>query len=133
MVASGSILLFDGVCNLCNGLVRFIIRRDRIARIKFAPLQSQAGQSIIQRFDISGKEINTVVYITGGKHFLKSSAILHLLKDLGNGWRLFYVFIIVPEFLRNFLYNLIARHRYTIFGKKDICMVPKPDIKGRFL
>lgn len=133
MLTSGNILLFDGVCNLCNGLVRFIIRRDPDAIIKFASLQSPAGQSLLERFDLSAKEIDSVVYITGDKRYLKSSAILHLLKELGGGWRLFYGFIIIPGFIRDFFYNLIAVNRYRIFGKTDTCMVPAPDIMSRFL
>lgn len=133
MLTSGNILLFDGVCNLCNGLVRFIIRRDPDAIIKFASLQSPAGQSLLERFDLSAKEIDSVVYITGDKRYLKSSAVLHLLNDLSGGWRLFYSFIIIPGFIRDFFYNLISINRYRIFGKTDTCMVPAPDIMSRFL
>ena len=133
MTTSGPILLFDGVCNLCNGLVKFIIRRDRGAKIRFAPLQSPAGQSLLKISGLAANEIDSVVYMSGDKRFLKSSAVLHLLKELGGGWRLFYVFIIIPKFIRDFFYNIIARMRYKVFGKTESCMVPTPDIKERFL
>lgn len=133
MNTSGNILLFDGVCNLCNGLVRFIIKRDPNAKIKFAPLQATEGQSLLKKFDLTTDNIDSVVYIAGDKHFLRSSAVLHLLKELGGGWKLFYVCIAVPHFIRDFFYNLIAKSRYKIFGKTEICMVPASDIAARFL
>ena len=132
MITSGTILLFDGVCNLCNGLVRFIIRRDPGAKIKFTPLQSPVGRSLLKKFDLSADDIDSVVYVAGEKYYLKSSAVLHVLKELGGGWRLFYGFIIIPKFIRDFFYNLIARSRYRIFGKTKTCMVPMPDIEERF-
>lgn len=133
MVISGPILLFDGVCNLCNSLVRFIIKRDPDAKIRFAPLQSHAGQSLLKISGLAASEIDSVVYITGDKHFIKSSAVLHLLKESGGRWRLFYGFIIIPEFIRDFFYTMIAKSRYKVFGKSETCMVPTPDIKERFL
>jgi len=133
MNTTGPILLFDGICNLCNGLVRFIIKRDHNARMLFTPLQSQAGQSLMKKFKPDTDEIDTVIYISGEKYFLKSAAILHILKDLGRAWRLFYGLIIIPKFIRDFLYDLIARSRYRIFGKTDTCMIPPDNIKERFL
>jgi len=127
------ILLFDGVCNLCNGLVMFIIRKDNKARIKFASLQSVAGQSLLSESGLNRESIDTVVYLTDGKFKLRSSAVLSLLKDMGRGWQLFYVFIIIPGFLRDFFYNLIAKKRYRIFGRTDRCMVPSPDVLERFI
>ena len=133
MIQTGPILLFDGVCNLCNSLVRFIVKRDHDAKIRFAPLQSPAGQLFLKKFDADLDDIDTVVYITGNKYFIKSTAILQLLKDFGGGWQLFYGFIIIPKFIRDFFYDLIARTRYRTFGKTDKCMVPAEDIKERFL
>jgi predicted DCC family thiol-disulfide oxidoreductase YuxK len=132
MITTGPILIFDGVCILCSRLVKFVIRRDRSAKITFAQLQSPAGQSLLQRFDLRADDIDTVVYITGQKLHLKSSAILCLLKDMGGTWSLFYGFIIIPEFIRDYFYNLIARNRYRIFGKTESCMMPDPDIEKRF-
>ncbi|MBK7627345.1 MAG: thiol-disulfide oxidoreductase DCC family protein [Bacteroidales bacterium] len=127
------ILLFDGVCNLCNRLVVFVIRRDKNARIRFASLQSEAGKSLLSAAGLNPETVDTVVYLTGGKTFLRSSAILNLLNDLGGGLRLFYSLIIIPSFIRDFIYNLVARSRYRIFGKRESCMVPPKDIENRFI
>lgn len=128
-----SIVLFDGVCNLCNGLVRFIIKRDRKGWIRFSPLQSSFGKASLEKMKMDPEEINTVVYISGDRHFLKSSAILQILKDMGGAWKLLYGLIIIPRFIRDFIYDLVARNRYRVFGRKESCMVPTPDIKERFI
>jgi len=133
MIQNHPILLFDGICNLCDGLVKFIIKRDRRSKIRFAPLQSAAGQSLLLKSGLPANELNSVVFIKGEKYFLRSSAILQLLKELGGGWKLFYIFIIIPPFLRDFLYNITARTRYRIFGKKESCMVPSEELSGRFI
>lgn len=127
------ILLFDGVCNLCNGLVKFIIKRDRKAKIRFSPLQSSAGKEILARHGVSGEPAKSVVFSEGERYYLRSSAVLHLLKALGGGWKLFYAFIIIPPFIRDFMYDVIARNRYRIFGHTLSCMVPGENIKDRFL
>ncbi len=127
------ILLFDGVCNLCNGIVQFTIKRDPKAKFKFASLQSESGQSLLKQFGLPTDDFNSFVYINGEKCFLKSSAGLHVLKELGGIWKVFYIFIIFPRPFRDFVYNLIAKTRYKIFGKRDTCIVPTPDIKLRFL
>lgn len=133
MNTSGPVLLFDGVCNLCNKLVIFIIRKDRLAKIRFAALQSETGKEILKAHNLPDKDIDSVVYISGHTIFLKSSAVLHLLKDVGNGWNLFFGLIIIPRFIRDFFYDLIARTRYRIFGKKSVCMMPSPEIADRFI
>lgn len=129
---AGHILLFDGVCNLCNGLVKFIIRHDREKKIEFAPLQSRYAELVrIYNPGIEGSD--SVIYLTDGRYFMRSTAILKLLRDMGKGWKLFYGLIIIPRFIRDYIYNLIARNRYRIFGKRESCMVPTPEIKDRFL
>jgi len=133
MNSHGPILLFDGICKLCNRLVIFVIRRDKDAKIKFTPLQSASGMSLLKKTGLSVHDINSIVFIEGENLFLKSSAVLHIFKALGGGWRLFYGFIIIPKFIRDFLYNIVARHRYRIFGKRETCMIPSPDIEKRFL
>lgn len=127
------ILLFDGVCNLCNRLVVFVIRRDNNARIRFASLQSETGKALLLSAGLNPDSTNTVVYFSGDKTFLRSSAILYLLNDLGGGWRLFYSLIIIPSFIRDYIYNQVARNRYRIFGKRESCMVPSKDIESRFI
>jgi predicted DCC family thiol-disulfide oxidoreductase YuxK len=115
------ILLFDGVCNLCNGLVRFIMKRAKNKRFKFIPLQSPQGLSMLKNYGLPVDDLDTVVFISGEKYYLRSSAILHVLKELGGIWKLFYIFIIIPRFLRDFIYNIIAKTRYKIFGRQDTC------------
>ena len=127
------ILLFDGVCNLCNSIVQFIIKRDPKGKFKFSSLQSESGQALLRQFGLPTNDFDSFVFISGDKYFLKSSAGLHVLKELGGVWKVFFMFIIFPRPLRDFIYNIIAKTRYRIFGKRDTCMVPTPDIKQRFL
>ena len=130
---SGPILLFDGVCNLCNRLVIFIIRRDKDARIKFAALQSETGKNFLMQCNLSGESIDSIVYIEGTSCFLKSSAVLHLLKSIGGAWSLLHGFIVIPKFIRDFFYDLVAKNRYRIFGRSEKCMIPSAEIIERFL
>jgi predicted DCC family thiol-disulfide oxidoreductase YuxK len=132
MTSTGPILLFDGVCNLCNSLVRFIARRDNGYRIRFVLLNSEAGELLMRGINTDHHTVDSVVYIKNGKYFLKSSAVLHLLKDIGNGWRLLYVFILIPKFIRDFFYDLVARTRYRIFGKTDSCIIHQDKVMKRF-
>ncbi len=133
MSSSQSILIFDGVCNLCNRLVRFIITRVPDDRIVFSPRQSVNGKSLLKELGQDSLISDTVVYIKGGKHYTESSAVLHILKDIGGYWKIFFVFIIFPAFIRDFIYRVIAKNRYRIFGRIDKCMVPTPDVRNRFL
>ena len=128
-----NIVFFDGVCNLCNGLVKFIIKRDVKNMILFSPLQSPFGQATLKKMKMDPEEVNTVVYFSGDKHYLKSSAILQILKGMGGAWKLLFGLIVVPRFIRDFIYDLVARNRYQVFGKQESCMVPTPDIKERFI
>lgn len=133
MITSQYILLFDGVCNLCNRLVIFIIKRDHGRKLKFVPLQSPMGQSLIKTHGLVADDIDSVVFISGANHFLKSSAVLNVLKEIGGGWKMFYWLIISPTFIRDYFYDVIARNRYRIFGKRNTCMVPTPDLASRFI
>jgi len=133
MTKQGPILLFDGVCNLCNKLVIFIIRMDHKAKIRFSPLQSPEASSLLLPRGISAASINSIVFIEGNSYFLKSSAVLHLFKVIGGGWSLVYGFIIIPEFIRDFFYDIVAKYRYRIFGISEKCMIPSDEIKQRFL
>ncbi len=127
------ILLFDGICNLCNSTVQFVIKRDTTAKFKFAALQSEYGQLMLKNFRLPDTFIDSFIYIKGDRCFIKSSAILHMLKDIGGAWQLLYIFIIVPRIIRDFCYDVIARSRYKIWGKRESCMIPTPDLKSRFL
>ena len=128
-----NIVLFDGICNLCNGLVRFIIKRDKTEKFKFASLQSEIGQQWLLRFGLAKNEFESFVLIEGDKYYLKSAAALKMLRELGGIWKAFYVFILVPRPVRDFIYDVMAKSRYKIFGKKNTCMIPTPELKGRFL
>ena len=128
-----NILLFDGVCNLCNWLVRFIIKRDRNAHFKFASLQSETAIQLLQRFDLKPGQSGSVVLISGDRVFQKSTAALRVLKGMPGFWKLLYVFIVVPRPLRDLVYDWIARSRYRLFGKRDECMIPSADLQSRFL
>lgn len=133
MTHNEHIILFDGVCNLCNSSVQFVIKRDKKSIFKFASLQSESGQALLKKFDLPADDFNSFVYIKGEQCYLRSTAVLKVAKELGGGWILLYGFIIVPKFIRDFFYNMIAKSRYRIFGKQDSCMIPTPELRSRFL
>lgn len=127
------ILLFDGVCNLCNGTVQFIIKRDPKGKLKFAALQSDSGQALLKKFNLRTDHFDSFVFIKEEKYFLKSRAVLEVLKELGGVWKIFYIFLYLPRPFRDFVYDIVAKSRYKIFGKKNQCMVPSSEIEERFL
>jgi len=131
--ACENIILFDGVCNLCNGLIRFIIKRDKRRKFKFASLQSLEGQQWLKQFGLVKDEFESFVLISHNEYYLKSTGALKMLRELGGFWKAFYVFILIPRPGRDFLYDLIAKSRYKVFGKRDRCMLPTPELKERFL
>jgi predicted DCC family thiol-disulfide oxidoreductase YuxK len=127
------VLLFDGVCNLCNSSVQFIIERDPDARFRFASLQSEEGQVVLSRFENRPSDLSSVVLIQDDQLYARSEAALLVARQLGGGWSLLYAFIVVPRPIRDAVYDWIARNRYRWFGKKDACMIPSPDLQSRFL
>ena len=127
------VLLFDGVCNLCEGSVRFILKRDPRGIFRFASLQSQAGQALLKRFQLPTDDFDTMVLIEQDRVFTQSSAALRVAKRLTFPWPFFAIFWVVPRFLRNFFYRIIARNRYRWFGKKEACLIPTPELRSRFL
>ena len=133
MNLSQSIVLFDGVCNLCNRAVQFIIKRDKKKQFLFASLQGKAGNKLLQKFDLPANLFNSFVLVEGDKVYTRSTAALRVAKKLSGGWKLLYGLMIVPGFIRNAVYNLIAKNRYKWFGKRDECMIPTPESKERFL
>ena len=126
------IVLFDGVCNFCNGAVNFIIRHDEAGKFRFAALQSDAGMALKQKFGI-GDDVDSIVLIEDGRVFLHSTAALRNARALGFPWSIGYAFIIVPESIRDWFYKLFATYRYRLFGKTDVCMVPTAEVRERFL
>ena len=127
------IILFDGVCNLCNGSVQYVIRHDRYAIFKFASLQSDSGQQLLHKYNLPQSNFNSFVLIQDDKAYTRSTAALKVAAKLSGIVKLLYGFIIVPAFIRDAVYNFIARNRYKWFGKKDTCMIPTPALKSRFL
>jgi len=127
------IILFDGVCNLCNGAVTFIIKRDKNNLFKFATLQSDIAEELLID-KLSDKELlDSIVLIENGKQYTKSSAALRIAKNLSGAYPLLYIFMVIPKFLRDWVYSIIAKNRYKWFGKKDACMIPTPELKKKFL
>ena len=129
------LVLFDGVCNLCNGAVQFIIDRDRTTRFRFAALQSDRAAKIIEERGLTVRtdEPDSVMLIEDGKVYDRSDAALRIARELDGIWPVFYAFIVVPRFLRDAVYKFIARHRYAWFGKTETCRVPTPELRARFL
>jgi predicted DCC family thiol-disulfide oxidoreductase YuxK len=127
------IVLFDGVCNLCNGAVQFIIRHDKKNIFMFASLQSEVGRKILEQYNFPLDELNSFILIENNKAYTRSTGALRVAKKLNGLWPLLYGFIIIPKFIRDSIYNWVAGNRYKWFGKKDACMIPTPELKARFL
>ncbi|KAA3635613.1 MAG: DUF393 domain-containing protein [Calditrichaeota bacterium] len=130
---NNKIIIFDGVCNLCTSLVHFIIKRDKDKIFLLAPSQSDAGRKLIEKHRIIFDVQETMVLIDGESVYSKSTAVFLVLKDLHTFWKILYPFVLLPIGVNDFFYMLIAKSRYSIFGKKDRCMVPTEDIRSRFL
>jgi predicted DCC family thiol-disulfide oxidoreductase YuxK len=127
------IVLFDGVCNLCNGAVQFIIRHDKKNIFMFASLQSEVGRKILEQYNFPLDELNSFILIENNKAYTRSTGALRVAKKLNGLWPLLYGFIIIPKFIRDSIYNWVAGNRYKWFGKKDACMIPTPELKTKFL
>jgi predicted DCC family thiol-disulfide oxidoreductase YuxK len=128
-----ALILFDGVCNLCNRTVQFLLKRDAGKKFRFASLQGTTGQQILRERGLSSSDFNSFILIEDGKLYSRSIAVLRMLRLLGGGWKLFYGLIIIPRFIRDPLYNLIARNRYKWFGRKEECWIPNEESRERFL
>jgi predicted DCC family thiol-disulfide oxidoreductase YuxK len=127
------VILFDGICNLCNASVNFIIKRDKNDTFRFAALQSDVGKKLVLKFNIDTANTDSIILIDEDKSYIKSTAALHISKTLSGGYPLFFAFIIIPQFLRNWVYDYIAKNRYKWYGKKESCMIPTPTLKDKFL
>lgn len=127
------IIFFDGVCNLCNTTVDFLISRDAKRHFRYASLQSEAGQSMLRKHNLPTSEFGSFLYLDGDTLHTKSSGALRVAVKLGGFWTLMGVFLIVPPFIRNAVYDLIAKHRYRWFGKRETCRVPTPEERTLFL
>jgi predicted DCC family thiol-disulfide oxidoreductase YuxK len=130
---AGPILLFDGVCNFCNGSVNFVIAHDPAARFRFASLQSEAGKALLREHGLGELPVSTMVVIDRGRVFMNSDGVLRAAQRLGGAFVLLVPLLVIPRVLRDAMYQLFARNRYRLFGKADHCLVPTPDIRARFL
>jgi predicted DCC family thiol-disulfide oxidoreductase YuxK len=127
------IILFDGVCNFCNSAVNFVIKRDPQSKFRFATLQSEKAHEVLSAHQLSSSDLSSFVLIKDDKTYTRSTAALKVCQDLSGLWPMMYGFMIVPRFIRDGIYNWIARHRYQWFGKRHTCMMPTNDLRSRFL
>lgn len=125
------IIFFDGVCNLCNGFINFVFQYNDNSTLKVASLQGETAKKHLTQADINN--LSSVIYLRNGKKYYQSSAVLYVLKDMGGIFQIFFPLIILPSFFRDVCYDLIAKNRYRLFGKKDHCRLPTPDERERFL
>lgn len=130
---STSIILFDGICNLCNGAVLFVIKHDPSGKFLFASLQSDAGQELLKKYNLPVDNFNSFILLQDEKVYSKSTGGLKVAQQIKGAWSWLYIFIIIPKFIRDGVYTWIANNRYKWFGKKDACMLPTPELKARFL
>lgn len=135
--ADSGVVLFDGVCNLCNSAVQFIIRRDPRAKLKFAPLDSPTARGLLGSAEFTGSLPDSIILVEGGpdsrRITTQSTAVLRIAKRLRGPWPLAYALIVIPKPLRDWAYRFIARNRYRWFGKRESCMLPTPELRDRFL
>ena len=127
------VILFDGVCNLCNASVNFVIDRDPDMQFRFASLQSDFGQEKLKALGKRTDEYSSIVLMDGDRVYERSTAALRVARRLKGAWPLLYAFIVIPPSIRNFVYDFIAKNRYRWFGQEDACRLPSPELKARFL
>lgn len=126
--------MFDGVCNLCNGAIRFIIKHDKKDQYRFAALQSDLGQELTSKRQIDTSKIDSIILIEPEVSYdIKSAAALKIGKSFGGLWRLLVIFEWIPTSISDAIYDVVAKNRYRWFGKKDACMIPTPELKAKFL
>jgi len=127
------IILFDGVCNLCLGSIQFIIKKDSKDIFRLAPIQSVVGQKIIKKYSIDISKKDSIVLINGNNIQYQSTAVLSVLYKLKTFWRILLFLYIIPYPIRDYIYSLVAKSRYSLFGKQQTCIVPNKNIKSKFL
>jgi predicted DCC family thiol-disulfide oxidoreductase YuxK len=127
------VVLFDGVCNLCSASVQFLIEHDPEGVLRFAPLQSESAQALLEAVGLTDYDFDTIVLVEGEQYYTKSDAALRIARRLERPWSLLWVGRYVPRVLRDAAYDVVASSRYSVFGKKDQCMVPTPEVRDRFL
>jgi predicted DCC family thiol-disulfide oxidoreductase YuxK len=128
------IILFDGVCNLCDATVQYVIKKDVNDAFRFVAIQSELGQKIIDYIKVDTSQTDSIIlYIPGKAYYVKADAAFNIAKDLGGLISLTNYLTILPNFLKNFGYDFVAKNRYKWYGKKDSCMMPTPELKSKFL
>ena len=118
-----TIIFYDGVCNLCNGLVQFILRKDSQRKFRLVAIQSQVGKDLLKRFNITGDTLKTVIVLVEDRIYIRSRAIFKIFNELGGFWNFLLIFSVLPVRFNDLIYNLIAKHRYRIFGKSKECLI----------
>lgn len=126
------VILFDGVCNLCNSSVQFVIKHDPKKQFRFASIQGDYGQQVLKQFDLPPNTLNSFILFKDQQIYTHSTGALMVAKQLSGAWPLLYAFIIIPPFIRNAVYQFIANNRYKWFGKKESCAIPSPELKALF-
>jgi predicted DCC family thiol-disulfide oxidoreductase YuxK len=132
-VGSKSVVFFDGVCNLCNGAVNFIIDRDTDNKYMFSSLQSGEAKELLTPKNINPDQLHSIILLDNDKIYSKSEAVLQIAKNLDSPWKYLYYFRFIPLSIRDFIYDIVARYRYSWFGKRDACRIPTPELKAKFL
>jgi len=120
-MTNSPLILYDGVCNLCNHSVRFVVKNDKKSVFKITSLQSELGQQVMAKNQLNDTSYSSFILVENGKLFFKSTAALHVIKKLNGPVKLLYIFIIIPPFIRNFVYDIVAKNRYKWFGKTNVC------------
>lgn len=132
-MAGEKIVFFDGVCSLCSASVQFLIRHDKASVLRYASLQSQFATIQLKSFDLQPADLKSIVFLDEGNCYTRSEAVVRLMKYMKGPYRMLYAFRFVPQPIRDFLYNIVARNRYRLFGKKNVCWMPDPSLKALFL
>jgi predicted DCC family thiol-disulfide oxidoreductase YuxK len=127
------LIVFDGICHLCTGFVRFVIRWDRVALFQFLPAQSPRGEALYARLGLKSGDWDTNLLVLDGRVYTELDAFIEIARRFGGLWQLMPLLYAIPRILRDWLYNRLARNRYNWFGKRDVCYLPTPDLASRFL
>ena len=127
------IIIFDGVCNLCNSSVNFIIKRDPNSNFLFVPNQSVKAEELLKKYSLENQNLDTIILIKNDKYYIKSDAVFEIIKELSGYWYLFGIFVILPKSFQDYMYGFISKNRYKFFGKKDFCMIPSKKLQERFI
>ena len=127
------LILFDGMCILCSGFIQYVLKLDKKDIFRFGLLQSENVRHMLRRYDPNISSLSSIVLVEGERIAVESDAVLKIARNLGGAWSLVYLFIIIPKFIRDGVYRIISRHRYRLFGKRDVCMIPSPEVLDKFI